>query len=122
MHWTLDAVPESAASARDIVRGILASIGKGEDGMPALLVYELVANAVLHGNGPVELDVDTDVHRLRVEVSDGAPLSPVHADRIANSDQRSGLGLDLVNTLSTRWGVEAESVGKTIWFELDWKG
>ncbi|MGW2545289.1 ATP-binding protein, partial [Kitasatospora sp. NPDC001574] len=41
-----------------------------------LLVAELVANAMMHGGGPLELVLDATEARLRIEVSDGSSTLP----------------------------------------------
>jgi anti-sigma regulatory factor (Ser/Thr protein kinase) len=79
-----------------------------------LLVDELVANAVLHAAGPVEVRARLDAARLHVEVADGSPQPP----RLRDPDV-GGRGLRIVDALAAAWGVTpAEGDGKAVWFEL----
>ena len=41
------------------------------------------------------------------------------AVRQAAPDAEGGRGLQLVDLLSSAWGTEADSFGKTVWFRLD---
>jgi hypothetical protein len=74
---------------------------------------------VLHGEGPMQLALCVDEHHLRVSVSDHASISTMGVDSEPGTTRTSGRGLYLVDTLSTRWGVESETAGKRVWFELD---
>lgn len=83
----------------------------------ALLTSELVSNSVVHsGMAPTELiglDLDMDLARLRVTVSDAdAPFAPPSTKGIG------GWGLVLVERISNRWGVH-RNAPNSVWFELD---
>lgn len=86
-----------------------------------LLVSELVTNAVRHAvtaeDDVIELVVDHEDGRVRVEVVDrGKGFKP--EPRADTNDATSGWGLHILEQLASRWGVE--SVGGTrVWFELD---
>ena len=88
----------------------------------ALMLSELVANAVQHGGaGPtevVQVRVASTQRRVRVEVIDpgGEPAQHIqHAD--------GGYGLLLVEHLSDGWGRETTADGGSLaWFELDLDG
>ncbi|WP_030244878.1 ATP-binding protein [Streptomyces sp. NRRL S-350] len=83
-----------------------------------LLVAELVANAMLHGDGPLELVLDATRARLRVEVSDRSPAMPT-PQRPHEPSLPGGHGLFIVQRTCDRWGAEPHSQGKTIWAEVD---
>lgn len=83
----------------------------------ALAVTELASNAVLHAGTSFSISLRVQGSMLRVAVGDG--ISP----RASGCEQ--GLmtpqplhGLDLIDVISTRWGVEGTSTGKVVWAEL----
>lgn len=85
-------------------------------GMLALLVSELVANAVEHASPPIAVTVDWDGCRVRVEVSDSSSDVPVH--RQPAPADAEGRGIWLVDHIASAWGVDRTPEGKTVWFEL----
>ncbi len=104
-----------------------------ELGRPELLettelgVSELVTNAVLHADPPIEVRVRGTRLHPRVEVSDNSPEPPVMPTPSqtetdpADLDEKLllvtyGRGLDIVSRCSDAWGAEIEDAGKTMWF------
>ena len=82
----------------------------------ALLTSELVTNSVKHsGSDWIEVAITLDADMLRIAVSDQSGLTI----RPRTPDIDHGWGLALVGELATRWGVERQRSGKTIWIELD---
>jgi len=84
----------------------------------ALLVTELVTNAVLHGGPPMHLDAHFEEERdlLHVAVHDGSSRPPrLREPRAAGG---GGFGLHVVEALAGSWGVTEEPVGKDVWFEV----
>ena len=84
----------------------------------ALLVSELVTNAVVHAGTDVQMQVLPAERRLRVQVSDADPADPPQMLPVDPRTAR-GRGLRLVDVLATRWGVDTAPARKTVWFELD---
>lgn len=83
----------------------------------ALVVTELLTNAVLHGAPPVTLRVRHLDRRVRVEVEDTGRNMPVTVRH--STDAMTGRGLPLVAALSASWGVDANRDGsKSVWAEL----
>ncbi len=76
----------------------------------ALVVSELVANAVKHGSGPVGLLVETDGRAVRIAVRDAGP-----APRVEGGD---GFGLQIVDRLARATGIDHHETGKTFWAEV----
>ena len=116
----------AAAMARRSVTSIEAGLPLRVRHRVALIVSELIANAVQHGGaGPseeIELRVASTPHRLRVEVIDPGwgDLQPPR-QRIQHAG--GGYGLLLVEHLSDEWGREAtDSGGSLAWFELELDG
>jgi anti-sigma regulatory factor (Ser/Thr protein kinase) len=85
----------------------------------ALLVSELVTNAVVHARSEVGLVVGRSEKRavLRIEVHDGSAQRPVPG--MFELEALSGRGMALVEAMASRWGVESDGTGKRVWFELD---
>jgi anti-sigma regulatory factor (Ser/Thr protein kinase) len=88
----------------------------------ALVVGELAANAVTHGRVPgrdFRLTLTIEIgSALRVEVADarGERLPSVCAPA---ADDEEGRGLQLIDALVERWGVEPRPPsGKTVWAYL----
>lgn len=76
----------------------------------ALVVTELVTNAVRHAGTPCRLTITLDGDGLHVAVRDRGPLHPALLD-----DRQRGAGLHVVSTLVQRWGVVPHADGKTVW-------
>lgn len=82
-----------------------------------LLIDELAGNAVRHARTPFSVALVWDGGTLRGEVTDVNPEPP--QPRLATgADELGGRGLLLVSQVADRWGFEAHSRGKTVWFEL----
>ncbi|MFG2843144.1 ATP-binding protein [Kitasatospora sp. NPDC001159] len=83
-----------------------------------LALVELIVNAWQHGKtaSPVVLLV-IGGSTLRVSVADESPALP--EQRTPADLAESGRGLQLVEGLTHRWGVDPQEKGKNIWFELD---
>jgi anti-sigma regulatory factor (Ser/Thr protein kinase) len=87
----------------------------------ALLVSELITNAVRHalggGQPEVELRIRSEPGRIRVVVSDpGGGFEP--APRLPTAAEGSGWGLYLVDRIADRWGVLSKDRNE-VWFEID---
>jgi serine/threonine-protein kinase RsbW len=84
----------------------------------ALLITELVSNAVRHGSpnpgALIEVRVTVAPELLRVLVRDEGPgFDP---DEIKMGDTQ--WGIHLVRELASRWGVERSAQGTDVWFEM----
>jgi anti-sigma regulatory factor (Ser/Thr protein kinase) len=82
----------------------------------ALVVSELVTNAVRHAEPPVSLEIQADDDRVTVAVADGSPGRPVA--REAAEDAEGGRGMALVDLLAAETGVRPSPPGKTVWASL----
>jgi serine phosphatase RsbU (regulator of sigma subunit)/anti-sigma regulatory factor (Ser/Thr protein kinase) len=117
----LSARPQAAGTARRHLTGALARWGcSGWAETATLLVSELVANAVVHGHGPIELDVRADSDGLLVRIGDASPELPDPGhDPDADGLGEHGRGLVLVEALAHSWGWTARpDSGKDVWFRL----
>ncbi|MEU1281807.1 ATP-binding protein [Streptomyces sp. NPDC005805] len=116
---TLPCTAESAESARRLVRAALVAWGMkpvADDG--ALIVTELVANAVRHTEARhIRVVVErTSDERVRVGVADKSRVAPQL--RHASDSDVHGRGLTLVDALATRWWTDLRPWGKCVWAEL----
>ena len=82
----------------------------------ALIVSELVTNAVRHAEPPVRLEIQADDERVTVAVADGSPGRPV--PRQAADDAEGGRGLPMIDLLAAETGVRPTPPGKTVWAAL----
>lgn len=112
--------PSAAAVARQLVTATCEASGISPEvcATAALLVSELVTNAVLHAGTKVRLEVHPAGSRVRVNVSDEDAQGPVQV-KPRNPTALHGRGLQLVETLASDWGVSRSNATKTVWFELD---
>ncbi|MGN6867684.1 MAG: ATP-binding protein [Solirubrobacteraceae bacterium] len=82
-----------------------------------LLTSELVTNAVLHGRGPIELTMLLDETHLTVDVTDHGGGFERAARGPRALDAVGGHGLNIVDALASRWGIQHGS--SHVWFELE---
>ena len=107
----------AAAVARRHVRQVLGA-QLAPERLDALLLTttELVTNAVVHGDGDIQLRLGFDGDRVRGEVIDhGSGFE--HEIRERGADDVDGRGLMLVAALTDAWGVHEGTTH--VWFELD---
>lgn len=111
--------PSSPRAARRFLAAVLSTWRMPEllEGDAALLLSELATNAILHAESPFSVIVRFDGRRLRVEVGDGSHVGP-HVRLHSVADAPGGHGLRMIETVSTRWGIQPTNHGKRVWFEL----
>jgi anti-sigma regulatory factor (Ser/Thr protein kinase) len=112
------AEPGTPAAARRLAVDALRQWGHddGVVGNAALVLTELVTNAVVHARSALWVRVSSENSVVRIAVGDDARARP--AVRDAGPMAESGRGLHLVGALSSRWGVEVTARGKIVWAEL----
>jgi anti-sigma regulatory factor (Ser/Thr protein kinase) len=103
--------------ARGFVSSTLSSwaVGDAFADVP-LLASELVTNAVRHAEGDVGLSLRLEPGRVRVAVTDASDALPVISD--LDTARTGGWGLHIVERLASRWGLEPQPDGKTVWCEV----
>src|ERR1700754_1254700 len=106
-----EVLPKAAVAAAQARRALDRLAGEGGERRlddARLLVSELIANAIEHveQQGMIELRVDNDAERLRVEVLD--PGEGFMADGPRPPDEaESGWGLHFVSRIADRWAAES---------------
>lgn len=118
-HVSLTADLAAPAQARTEVRAAICAWGLPiDESVAALLISELVTNAIRHETGPtVVLDVSRACGRLRVDVHDTSDDLPTPME--VPHDGEAGRGLMLVASLSDEWGFYRTKAGKAVYFTLD---
>ena len=80
----------------------------------AMVITELVANAVDHARSESMLSLRVAGEGLCVSVRDGRP-GPVPRPAPIDPTAARGRGLQMVDALTTAWGVTLHAGGKTVW-------
>jgi anti-sigma regulatory factor (Ser/Thr protein kinase) len=109
--------PSSATRARTLARQRLeASCSNETLETVALLVTELVTNAILHARTPLLLTMESGPDAVRISVEDRSREEP--ALQRYDADAVTGRGLALVDELASSWGVDTTPWGKIVWCEV----
>ena len=111
---------DSVQAARAFLVRLLDGWGIADDVIDdaALLTSELMANAVEHGAGDLNLKIEVNDGLLHVAVHDEADGIPKASP--ADPTSTAGRGLWIVESVARDWGSDSsgEEPGKTVWFEL----
>ena len=92
-------------------------VASDDQDVVALLISELVTNALRHGEPPVRLRAECTDSAITVSVEDAGSSAPVAVEPAA-WDASGGRGLHLVESLADGWGVNRNGVGKAVWFRV----
>ncbi|NHC15102.1 ATP-binding protein [Motilibacter deserti] len=111
--------PEASARLRSLLWTTFACWSCDADRLDdaALVLSELVGNAVRHGEGDtmrVRLHRNGDVMRIGVEDASDKRPEP----REPSFEAESGRGMLIIDALSSRWGCDPVDVGKVVWAEV----
>jgi anti-sigma regulatory factor (Ser/Thr protein kinase) len=111
-------VPPSAASARRFVGAALRrwDVDAEVADIALLLTSELVTNSYRHAACDAQVSVVRRPDIVRVEVHD-AGGGQVRR-RALDPEVPDGRGLNIVDSLATRWGSQTSESGTLVWFEL----
>ncbi len=116
MTVALDLPPEpgAAGSARRWARTLLGpSVHEDTAESVALVLTELVQNAVLHASTPMRVELLVAGDGVRVKVADGSPVLP--SSGLTSAQAMSGRGLLMVAAVASAWGAEPRPGGKVVW-------
>lgn len=119
MHHVLDADEHAPAQARTLLDELLLPESVRRDA--ALLISELVTNAIRHGQDADDAEVRVTVTlsgmSLRADVRDEGRCGTLRPQPTA-PEVPGGLGLILVARLASRWGQQHDP-STCVWFEID---
>jgi anti-sigma regulatory factor (Ser/Thr protein kinase) len=114
---------DSALSAPRDARARLTEVLRGTSGIDevhvqnaAVIVSELVTNALRAGSTGVCIDLETGERYVRISVIDDAPGVP--RPREAHDGAETGRGLQIVAALSAAWGVNRHADAKEVWADI----
>ena len=116
---TLELPPDLLApsQARAVVRELLDQWGYRDlVDDAALVVSELVANAVEHAGATSVVLVNRGEGGVRIEVRDPGEGTPAPQSPPGTAER--GRGLMIVSALASSWGVQQAERSKTVWVEL----
>jgi anti-sigma regulatory factor (Ser/Thr protein kinase) len=86
----------------------------------ALVVTELVSNAVIHGGTSIEVRMTRRARQVRLSVLDSRPIDAFSVPEVITRDAEHVRGLVMVRALSLRFGaLPTVSGGKMVWSLLD---
>jgi len=126
VHWTLPCDVSSVGDARWALRSMLDEAGSpvDESNAAAMVITELLANAIIHSDRNsdlVEVVIESSERQIHIEVTDHNPGAPVQ--REVNRDAPSGRGLTIVDALSTAWGWDRmDGEGNRVWCDVPRSG
>ncbi|MGE5763949.1 MAG: SpoIIE family protein phosphatase [Mycobacterium leprae] len=115
----------AAATARRFVRSTLTRwVANGTIRVDADAVddaeqcaHELVANALMHADGPLRLRLAATATHVHLAVVDATPELPARPPA-PELYETTGRGLAIVDALASAWGAERRGDGKIVWCEL----
>jgi DNA-binding NarL/FixJ family response regulator len=104
-------------------RRFVAEKGREWDVAPDLLddalvvISELAANAVTHGQSALQIRLSLKQTALRIEVIDRGAGTP--EPQPPTQTEEHGRGLHMIGVLTSAWGMESlDTTGKVVWAEL----
>jgi serine/threonine-protein kinase RsbW len=114
-EWILASQAESVGRARRLAVAALPGLSTASAQAVALIVSELATNCVRHAGTDFRLRVTQQPRSVRIEVTDTAGGEP--AVKNPTPTEPHGRGLQIVQVLASRWGVQSEDgeAGKTVW-------
>jgi anti-sigma regulatory factor (Ser/Thr protein kinase) len=113
LKTSLPRSPDSIRTARRLVHEHTTTLSPQRREDAALMVSELVTNALVHGIGTITLRIDVEPAALRVEVSDEGNVAFAPSP---TPGAHGGWGLRILDQLADDWGVREGST--KVWFRL----
>ena len=122
--FNLRAGPLAASEARHAFAAAEDSLSEEQRQPVLLMLTELVTNAVRHGEGAerprgVAVKVVQSPAAVGAAVTNPGAGFEWHGRESDDLLEPGGYGLLLVDSMSSRWGIERSAGSTTVWFELD---
>lgn len=121
-RFELRADHQAAMAARRAVESATAGLDPSLASDVRLLTSEVVTNSVRHAfpdaGQTINLEIALSARAVRITVADGGMGFEPPGPRPLGELRPAGWGLQLIDVLAKRWGVESDR-GLTVWFELD---
>lgn len=114
MTTTIPRGPDAPSCARQVLLTSLPPGAQLDDAL--LLTSELVTNVVRHAPetvGQIDLGISADPV-LTISVTQGGGFP----DEMGPSGSLGGMGLRIVDAVSSRWGFSSDGDSLVMWFEL----
>jgi anti-anti-sigma regulatory factor/anti-sigma regulatory factor (Ser/Thr protein kinase) len=116
---SLAPTPAATARARAVVDAACARWGLAPlADIAALIVTELVANAVEHAGTPIRVAVALRERHLHIAVHDGSRLPVRRSGGDEQDEDAAGRGLLIVEGMASSWGWLWTAEGKAVWAAL----
>jgi anti-sigma regulatory factor (Ser/Thr protein kinase) len=113
LDMTLPRSTDSIGTARRLVNEHTGTLNSQRRHDAALMVSELVTNALVHGIGTITLRIDVETDALRIEVADEGNVALAPSP---TPGAHGGWGLRIVDQLADDWGVLEGST--KVWFRI----
>ncbi|HEY2429650.1 MAG TPA: ATP-binding protein [Acidimicrobiales bacterium] len=112
--------PRSASLARRFAADVIPLLFPEHDPAAAvILVNELVTHAVVHGQRQIEVTLRLVGDALRMEVADpGGGRRAVAPTTPRATDDDPTMGLQIVQSIADRWGIDVADGGSVVWCML----
>lgn len=112
---TLDADPRAPSRGRDWATRVLRDHGLAVLAADAaLVVSELLSNAVVHGRGPIELTLRLREGLAEVGVRDRGEAARIEIASMPDEGRHGGRGLPIVDAVAERVVVESDAAGTRV--------
>jgi anti-sigma regulatory factor (Ser/Thr protein kinase) len=112
---TLRAGPAAPAEARwflwEALNGQDVSVNMDD---AVLLTSEAATNAARHGKEPIEMSITLEEEALQVSVFDRGPGFDPEDEAVRSH----GFGVNMIERLSSEWGVRRGQGGTEVWFRM----
>jgi anti-sigma regulatory factor (Ser/Thr protein kinase) len=118
LHWRFPAAAAAVGLVRRELGDALQRRHVPDDAHEAVLLVanELAANAVEHGEGPVDVRATFSDGSVRIAVGDASADPP--RLRAPSTSSLRGRGLQVVDALATSWHWSTDGTGKTVWADV----